>query len=196
MISNDFSIASTKPIQGLGCKSQEDCLTLALVVHKIGNDKLEDALKSVAIRLHTVCKSNGLHDIICIVELDETCNLLWWVEQDVDFQYQQTSLEDNRSYFCSVWYGEDIMMGLLLFSLSPYYVMLWKYLLNKKCSFTLMYLHFVYGMTLYIETSPLFLKTSILQHLRPKHHILQNTTFNELDTFLHGKKCHSKERDQ
>ena len=38
------------------------------------------------------------------------------LNRDVNFQHQQTSLEDKKnSYFHSVWYNDDIIMGLNFF---------------------------------------------------------------------------------
>ena len=51
-----------------------------------------------------------------MIHLMNIQSLMDKLNKDVSFQHQQTSLEDKKnSYFHSVWYNDDIIMGLNFF---------------------------------------------------------------------------------
>ena len=80
------------------------------------------------------------------------------------------------SYFRSVWYDEDIIMGTFLGVWHCKHISLIKMLISYLCIFI------VYTNDSLHWNKSFSSKTSIVQHLRPKSHIMQNMTF-EYTTF-------------
>ena len=53
-----------------------------------------------------------MHECIRSCRCDEHTIFHEWIEQDVNFQHQQTSSKTKAFYFYSVWYVEDVIMIL------------------------------------------------------------------------------------
>ena len=80
-----------------------------------------------------------------------------------------------ESYFCSVWYGEDIIMGLYFLDLH----IVWR---CEHISSIQMFFHtYVASVCIHYDilhwNSPFSWKTSIVWHLSPKCYTTKNTTF-------------------